>query len=57
MGFAELLGNPGTVERLRESVLHQRIPQAVILAGAKGAAKYTLALMCPRLLNCHRAQT
>jgi hypothetical protein len=53
MGFAELLGNPGTVERLRESVLHQRIPQAVILA----AAKYTLALMCPRLLNCHRAQT
>jgi hypothetical protein len=34
MGFAEFLGNPGTVERLRESVLHQRIPQAVILAGA-----------------------
>jgi len=52
MGFAEFLGNPGTVERLRESVLHQRIPQAVILAGAKGAGKYTLALMFARLINC-----
>ena len=52
MGFAEFLGNPGTVERLRESVLHRRIPQAVILAGAKGAGKYTLALMFARLINC-----
>jgi DNA polymerase-3 subunit delta' len=52
MGFAEFLGNPGTVERLRESVQHQRIPQAVILAGAKGAGKYTLALMFARLINC-----
>jgi DNA polymerase-3 subunit delta' len=52
MGFAEFLGNQGTVERLRESVLHQRIPQAIILAGPKGAGKYTLALMYARLINC-----
>jgi len=52
MGFQEFLGNPGTVERLRESVLHERIPQAVILAGAKGAGKFTLALMFARLINC-----
>jgi DNA polymerase-3 subunit delta' len=52
MGFAEFLGNPGTVERLRESVLHQRIPQAIILAGPRGAGKYTLALMLTRLINC-----
>jgi DNA polymerase-3 subunit delta' len=52
MGFQEFLGNPGTVERLRESVLHQRIPQAVILAGPRGAGKYTLALMFARLINC-----
>jgi DNA polymerase-3 subunit delta' len=52
MGFAEFLGNQGTVERLRESVLHQRVPQAVILAGPRGAGRYTLALMFARLINC-----
>jgi DNA polymerase-3 subunit delta' len=52
MGFQEFLGNSATVERLRESVLHHRIPQAVILAGPKGAGKYTLALMFARLINC-----
>ena len=52
MGFQEFLGNPTTVERLRESVLHERIPQAIILAGPKGAGKYTLALMFTRLVNC-----
>jgi DNA polymerase-3 subunit delta' len=52
MGFHEFLGNLQTVERLRESVLHKRIPQAIILAGPKGAGKYTLALMFARLINC-----
>jgi DNA polymerase-3 subunit delta' len=52
MGFAEFLGNQPTVDRLRESVLHQRIPQALILAGPRGAGKYTLALMFARLVNC-----
>ena len=52
MGFQEFLGNVDTVKRLRESVLHQRIPQAIILAGPRGAGKYTLALMFARLVNC-----
>jgi DNA polymerase III subunit delta' len=52
MGFQEFLGNEGTVQRLRESVLHLRVPQAIILAGARGAGKYTLALMFARLVNC-----
>jgi DNA polymerase-3 subunit delta' len=52
MGFQQFLGNPTTVERLREAVLHQRIPQALILAGPRGAGKYTLALMFARLVNC-----
>src|SRR5271155_1241716 len=52
MGFQEFLGNQSTVERLRESVLRRRIPQAIILAGPKGAGKYTLALMYARLINC-----
>ena len=52
MGFQQFLGNASTVERLRESVQHQRIPQAVILAGPRGAGKYTLALMFAQLINC-----
>jgi len=52
MGFQEFLGNTATADRLRESVLHDRVPQAVILAGARGAGKYTLALMFARLINC-----
>jgi DNA polymerase III subunit delta' len=52
MGFQEFLGNTATANRLRESVLHQRIPQAIILAGPRGAGKYTLALMFARVVNC-----
>lgn len=52
MGFQEFLGNADTAKRLRESVLHQRIPQAIILTGPRGAGKYTLALMFARLVNC-----
>jgi len=52
VGFQDFLGNQSTVDRLRESVLHQRIPQAMILAGARGAGKYTLALKFAQLVNC-----
>ncbi len=52
MGFQEFLGNQPTVDRLRESVQHQRVPQAIILAGARGAGKYTLAIQFAQLLNC-----
>ncbi len=52
MGFQEFLGNAATVTRLRESVRADRFPQAMILAGPKGAGKYTLALMLARAVNC-----
>jgi DNA polymerase-3 subunit delta' len=52
MSFRDFLGNRATADRLRESVLHGRVPQALILAGAKGAGKYTLALKFARLVNC-----
>ncbi len=52
MSFREFLGNSGTVTRLRESIAAGRFPQAMILAGPKGAGKYTLALMLARALNC-----
>lgn len=52
MGFQEFLGNTVTVTRLRESIAAGRFPQAMILAGPKGAGKYTLALMLARAVNC-----
>jgi DNA polymerase-3 subunit delta' len=52
MGFSDFLGNQQTVTRLRETVAHNRIPQAILLAGPRGAGKYTLALMYARLVNC-----
>ncbi len=58
MGFNEFLGNRATVTHLRESIAAERFPHAMILAGPKGAGKYTLALMLARAVNClNRAET
>ena len=38
--------------RLRESIAVERFPHSLILAGPKGAGKYTLALMLARAVNC-----
>jgi DNA polymerase III subunit delta' len=54
VSFREFLGNSATVTRLRESVAAGRVPQAMILAGPRGAGKYTLALMLARAVNCLR---
>jgi DNA polymerase III subunit delta' len=52
MPFSDFHGNPETVDRLREMLGRRRLPQAVILAGACGSGKYTLALMLARAMNC-----
>ena len=52
MAFSDFHGNSETVHRLREMLGRKRLPQAVILAGAAGAGKYTLALMLARTMNC-----
>lgn len=52
MPFSDFAGNPETIHRLREMLARNRFPHAVILAGAQGSGKYTLALMLARAMNC-----
>jgi DNA polymerase-3 subunit delta' len=54
VGFADFYGNTETVRHLRESIRAERFPHSLILAGPKGAGKYTLALMLARAVNCLR---
>jgi len=56
-GFQSFLGNAATVTRLRESIGAQRFPQSLILAGPRGAGKYTLALMLAKAVNCLQPTT
>jgi len=52
MPFSDFAGNPETIRRLREMLARNRLPHAVILSGAHGSGKYTLALMLARAMNC-----
>ena len=52
MGFAQFHGNRDVVDRLRGMLARDRFPHAVILAGAEGAGKYTLAQMLAKAMNC-----
>jgi DNA polymerase-3 subunit delta' len=52
VGFQDFLGNTATVTHLRESVRSGRFPHSLILAGPRGAGKYTLALMLAQAVNC-----
>lgn len=52
MGFSDFHGNAETVHRLREMLAHDRFPHAVILTGARGSGKYTLAQMVAKAMNC-----
>jgi DNA polymerase-3 subunit delta' len=52
MPFSEFAGNPETIHRMREMLARKKFPHAVILSGAHGSGKYTLALMLARAMNC-----
>jgi DNA polymerase-3 subunit delta' len=52
VGFSDFLGNTVTVTHLRESIRSGRFPHSMILAGPRGAGKYTLALMLAQAVNC-----
>lgn len=55
MAFSDFAGNLGTVRKMREMLARKRFPHAVILSGARGSGKYTLALMLARAMNCLEA--
>jgi DNA polymerase-3 subunit delta' len=58
VGFEQFLGNSATVTHLRESIRAGRFPHSMILAGPRGAGKYTLALMLASAVNClNRAES
>jgi DNA polymerase-3 subunit delta' len=58
VGFKDFIGNATAVGHLRESIRAERFPHSMILAGPKGAGKYTLALMLAQAVNClERPQT
>ena len=52
MPFSDFHGNTEVVHRLREMIARDHLPHAVVLAGGRGAGKYTLALMLSQTLNC-----
>jgi DNA polymerase III subunit delta' len=52
MSFADFHGNTEIVHRLRDMLARNRFPHAVVLSGARGSGKYTLALMLAQALNC-----
>jgi DNA polymerase-3 subunit delta' len=52
MSFSDFHGNTETVHRLRDMLGRERFSHAVILSGARGSGKYTLALMLAQALNC-----
>src|SRR5438045_9709145 len=52
MSFSDFQGNAETVARLRQMLARDRLPHAVILAGPRGAGKFTLAQMVAKAMNC-----
>lgn len=52
MGFSDFIGNENAVRHLREAVAAGRLPHSLLLAGPRGAGKYTLAVMLAQTVNC-----
>jgi DNA polymerase III subunit delta' len=51
-GFSEFLGNAPVVENLRAAIAAGRLPHSLVIAGARGSGKYTLALMLVMAVEC-----
>jgi DNA polymerase III subunit delta' len=54
MNFEDFLGNPAAVSEVRQMLRQNRLPGALLLAGADGVGKKTLALMLAKAMVCER---
>ena len=54
MSFREFLGNAEAVLHLRQQLAADRLPHALLLAGPRGAGKYTLALAVAQAIHCEQ---
>jgi DNA polymerase-3 subunit delta' len=54
VSFDQFVGNAPTVRHLREAIAAARMPPALILAGPRGAGKYTLSIMLAQTMACLR---
>lgn len=52
MGFSDFIGNEAAVRHLRAAIAAGRLPHSLLLAGPRGAGKYTLAVMLALAVNC-----
>lgn len=50
--FSEFLGNAAVVDNLRAAIAAGRLPHSLVIAGARGSGKYTLALMLAMAEEC-----
>ena len=50
--FSDFLGNTAVVENLRAAIAAGRLPHSLVIAGARGSGKYTLALMLTMAQEC-----
>ena len=50
--FSDFLGNTAVVNNLRAAIAAGRLPHSLVIAGARGSGKYTLALMLTMAQEC-----